>query len=1046
MRTTRTVLVCFAAAALLLGVSSCANSSISGEVRGGAVRVETFVNGLVAGTTIALGERFDVSCKLLDERDREVGGAATFDVKPASFGLDGLAVIPTAAGDYKVACRQVDGDLVDPTPAVVTVEGPDEGAARIRTVLPAPEVPACWEATVGCEVIDADGEVVPGQNTVVRATPATGVTIEGHTLTAGTPGTYTIACALADGSLVDANPPTLTVAAALPARIVTRLEPAEVSPGEVADVSCDVFDSCGALVADIPTRVVADAGAEVEDHRVVADEPGRYTVQCHAAGELKPPTEDVAAELVVVEPPPVVVRIELRATPDRNYYALNSTVTVVGVAYDEEGDVVESAAIAITAPAEMEPRGDDKYRFTAEGAFTFRGELVADPHVTAELTLVCDAGPPVIEIFSPERGSTFDGEGFIPIRGRVTDIGGVAELTVNGVDIPVAEDGAFTYEWPAAYGLNHLWFRAKDSFGRAVRTSRACYFSTGWLPMDPPAIEGARLLDSVLLFLGQEGLDDGDHDPAQLDDIAAILEVVLSALVDIESLLGGGGGPIPLFEQAFPGIVSFPFSILGVQFELRGDLYLTVQIDEILVGDWRVSAIYRDGGIDFVLGLAGPDEADGSEGAGLGAILGVTLAFDLEAGFYVPGSGEWVSVGLDPPASVRTQTSAYLHGLFLEVGVDADMPPGGELSVAVSDLRITIEDIDINPLEDLVLDFGGVDLPIVGHIDLPEVPLTGLVSGLNDLIGDALLDPILNWAVTGLSDLLAPLVSEAATGLVQMLVDVLALDLDLPLPQLPGAPAAVSLHLSARPSSVHMDPQGGQFGLAAGLSADKGVERDPLGTILRDGCHGADPATLAFDPATPMQAAFLLDFVNEAIFALWWGGGINLQLDLGSLGGLGGVANGVVALDFLLPPILTDCTDGGYTELQLGDLYIDLDGGAMGFSGGLKAWVSIRLGAEIVADGNTLGLHVVGTPEIDLEIVEVTGALSAFETLIPTLIEDELIPLLVDGIDSALGAIPIPEIDLGGLLPGIPPGTAIRLGDLRAGAEHGYVLVGGALQ
>jgi hypothetical protein len=1045
MRTTRTVLV-FLAAAALLGPPGCANSSIYGEVTGGAVRVETYVDGRVNGLTMALGERFDVSCKLLDAADREVGGAATFDVTPATFALDGLAVIPQKAGDYKVACRQVGGDLVDPTPAVVTVRGP-QGSARIRTILPAATVPACWEGTVTCEVLDAEGAVVADPETVVFATPTGGLRVDGHRVSADAPGAWKVACALADGSLVDPAPPTLTVAAALPERIVTRLEPAQVAPGETAQVHCDVFDTCGAAVTDLPTRVVADAGATVLDHTVSAAEPGSYTVLCHPQGELKPPTQDEPAELVVVEPPPQVVRIELEATPDRNVYALNSTVEVVGVAYAADGRVVPGAEITITAPPAMAPQtAADTWKFTAEGAFTFRGVLATDPHVTAELTLVCDAGPPTLVIFSPERGSTFDGEGFIPVRGTVTDVGGVAELRVNGVAIPVAADGSFAYDWPAAYGLNHLWFRAKDSYGRTVRTSRACYFSTGWLPMDPPAVEGARLLDSALLYLGQEGLDDGDHDPAHIDDIATILEVVLGSLIDIESLLGAGGGPIPLFQQAFPGIVSYRFSLLGVSFEIRGDLYLTVQIDRILVGDWRVSALYRDGGIDFLLGLAGPDEADGSEGAGLGAILGVTLAFDLEAGFYRPLNGDWVGVGLDPPASVRTQTSAYLRGLFLEVGVDADMPPGGELDVAVSNLRITIEDIDINPLEDLTIDFGGVDLPLVGHIDLPEVPLTGLVSGLNNLIGDALLDPVLNWAVTGLSDLLAPLVSQAATYLVQMLVDVLALDLDLPLPQLPGAPAPVTLHLSARPSSVSMDPQGGQFGLAAGLWADKGVERDPLGTILRDGCHGADEATLAFDPATPMQAAFLLDFVNEAIFALWWGGGINLQLDLGSLGGLGGVANGVVGLDFLLPPILTDCTDGGHTELQLGDLYLALNGGAMGFSGGLKAWVSARLGAEIVANGNTLGLRVVGRPALELEIVEVTGALAAFETLIPGLIEDQLIPLLVDGIDNALGAIPIPEIDLGGLLPGIPPGTVIRLGDLRAGAEHGYVLVGGALQ
>lgn len=1038
MRTTRPVLVLAAALAPLL--LACANSSIYGEevveASGGAVRIETYVSA----NAIALGEPFDVACKLLDAKDREVKGSATFAVTPQTFTLDRLAVTPTKAGDYTVTCRQTDGGLIDLSPEVVTVTGPEPPAEpTVRTILPADEVPACFEATVGCEVRDENGEVVEDAETVVTVTPAEGVTVDGHALTTDAPGEYVVTCALADGSLVDLDPPTLSVIEGLPARIVTRLEPAQVAPGEEAQVICDVFDACGAPVSGVATRVVADGGVTIDDHTVSAETAGSYTVLCHPQEELKPPTEDVPVELVVVVPPPPVVRIELLADPDRTVYGLNTIVTVTAVAYAEDDRVVEDAEITIEAPPEMAPQGEDRYEFTAEGSFTFHGFLAADPSISDDLTLACDAGPPTLVIFSPERGSTFDGPGTIPVTGLVTDVGGVAELTVNGVDIPLAADGSFAYEWPADYGLNHLWFRAKDTYGRTARTSRAFYYSTGWIEMDPPETEGARLLDSVLLFLGQEALDDGDHDPAHIDDIATILEVVLSSF-DLESLLGGGGGPIPLFDTAFPGILSFPFQILGIQFEIRGDLYLSVAIEEILVGGWSVSAIYRDGGIDFIVGI----EGDGPDDPGLGAILGVILAFDAEAGFYNPVDGAWIGVGLDPPASIHTQTSAYMHGVFLEVGVDADMPPGGELAVAVSNLRITIEDIDINPLEDLIIDFGGIDLPLIGHIDLPEVPLTGLVSGINDLIGDTLLDPVLNWAVTGLSDLLAPLVSEAATALVQTLIDVLALDLDLPLPQLPGASAPVSLHFSARASSVYMDPQGGQFGLAAGLSADKVVDRDPLGSILRDGCRGSDPETLAFDPATPMAAAFLLDFVNEALFSLWWGGGINLELDLGALGVAG--ANGVVALDFLLPPILYDCTDGGHTELAIGDLYLELNGSALGFSGGIKAWASLRLGAELTASGDAIGLHVVGTPEIELEIVEVTGALANFETLIPALIEDQLIPLIVDGIDSALGAIPIPEIDLGGLLPGIPPGTAIRIGDLRAGAEHGYVLVGGALQ
>ena len=213
---------------------------------------------------------------------------------------------------------------------------------------------------------------------------------------------------------------------------------------------------------------------------------------------------------------------------------------------------------------------------------------------------------------------------------------------------------------------------------------------------------------------------------------------------------------------------------------------------------------------------------------------------------------------------------------------------------------------------------------------------------------------------------------------------------------------------------------------------------------------GEDPLDMSFETDPPMQVGFLYDFVNEAIFSLWWGGGINLELDLGEMlgGGMGGIsADAVVGLEFLLPPILTDCTEDGLSELQIGDLYLELDGDIMGFiSGSLISWVDIRMQAEVVASGNTIGLQVSRDPEITLDIVEMGGALGMFEDLILNLLEDQLIPMIVDGINGALSSIPIPEIDLGALLPNAPAGAVLRIGNLSATTGQGYFVVGGDLQ
>ena len=210
----------------------------------------------------------------------------------------------------------------------------------------------------------------------------------------------------------------------------------------------------------------------------------------------------------------------------------------------------------------------------------------------------------------------------------------------------------------------------------------------------------------MMLYLGQPILDDGDHDPAQVDDIATIIELLLSA-IDIEGLIGGNNLPMSLVDTTFEDIVDYSFSVLGVDFGLRGDLSLQVEILDIIVGGWRVSALYRDGGIDLSLGIAG----DLPEDPGIGIVLGITLAFNLELGAFLPGSGDFVGIDFQPPPAVLTTSGAYAHGIHFRMSVDADMPRGGDLTVEVTDLRIDVDELDLELLETVVIDLGTVNVP-----------------------------------------------------------------------------------------------------------------------------------------------------------------------------------------------------------------------------------------------------------------------------------------------------------------------------------------------
>lgn len=1033
----RTVALWSAVALLGLLWAGC-GSSIEGGVAGEPASIET----LVSANTVALGDRFNVGCRILDGRGDVVEGEWDFRVTPTSAEIDGFSVTPNETGDVLVTCFAEALDLEDQTPERVRVVG----SVRVRTVVSSTEVSACRWTDVYCDVTDEHGDPVEGAATTIYVTPEGGVTVDDEEVRFRDEGTYEVRCAMANGSGEDLYPPEVTVGPALPAEVIAILNPDSVTVGDPSTVSCEVRDACGDAMPELATWFQIDDGLQVDGDTVWADEPGDYGVTCQLEEPGKLPTDNPEAVLNVHYPDDPV-RIELEAIPNRRIYTLSARVSLRATAYDAQDRVVEDADIVIEVPEGMGQTPDGRYRFLNEGSFLVRAYLADDPSIFDELVLNCDEGPPDIIIFSPERGSTFDGDGIVPVTGQVVDLGGVDWLRVNGVEVPLDSEGYFDTAVESGYGLNVVEFEARDIWGNDVWTTRGYYYSTGWVPMDTDDIELTRLLDSVLLFLGQEGLDDGDHDPANIDDIATVLEVLLNGFLDPDGLLDliGITPGQSLFSFTFEDIINYSFEVVGIRMGLWGDLVVDITLEEVSLGDWLVSAQYRDGGIDMAIGIGGATPED----PGVGLTLGVRISLPLALGFESPIDGSIIGVYLDPPPNLFTTTAAYVHGILFELAVDADMPTGGDLDVAVTDIRVSLDGVDIRPIQDMVLDLGGMELPIIGYVDLPEVDLSNLVSGFSDLIGDAVLEPLVEWISDALGDLVSPFISDLVTTLVRQLVDYLELDLDLPIPPILGVTPAVDLHLNIVPSSVHMDADGGIFGLGASLTSQKGVDRDPLGSILRDECLGERPARIAFDTATPMQAAFLLDFVNEAIFSLWWGGMLNVDVDLSSLGGglgggLGGI-DGQIALDFLLPPIMTDCTSDGAVDLQIGDLYLNLDGSLGGFGGGLEAWVSVSVAAQITADGDQLGMEIIGQPRLVLEIVSATGALALFADMIPNLINGFL-PDIVDAISGALGAIPIPEIDLSAIVPGIPPGSVLRFGGLLSETVDGYVRIGGGLQ
>jgi hypothetical protein len=992
------------------------------------------VDTVVSRSVIDAGGDFTVECVVTDANGRPVATNTAFQVTPgASVTIEGTKVTVVATGFYDVACMLADGTRKDETPETVLVT--IGGAAKVETTLNPKTVKVGEEARANCLVKGVNGNVIPNAEVEIVVDPAEGMVVDGKKLRPQVVGVFDVACRVTGTPVVDPTPERLTVEQGVPARITAIIEEESIVAGTSAEVVCVVADEQGNPLP-METAVVPVAGLDIDGHTVTGSKAGTYQVTCATAedfGEL----EVVADTLTVVAATPASLVLEPK--PKKASYLPSDQVAIEAKVLDAYENVVDGETATIEIPEGMALAGT-KYGFKKEGRFLVKGTLDSNPSITGELTLVCDGSGPVISVIKPERGATLDGSASVDIEGTAIDaVSEEVKLKINNKSVPVGADGKFYHIVEAQHGLNILTFEATDGYGKYTKVVQSFYYSTGWVDYETQVLDDVMLSQSLLVFLGQNFLDDGVHDPNKIDDLATLVEVLLAGLD-----LGMFVNPTtPIVSLPFPSVVNYTFDIAGVaQVQLIGDLTLTVFIEAIQLSGPAVTIHTRNGGLLFRIAFNGANGAPGAMVA-----TGIELHFDLTAKAMF-GGADLFSAGLSPHLYV--QSSLAVGQVILGASMDIHKTPGQDLSLSIQSLDIGLEQIDLALLQDLVIDLGSVSFNNNQVIDLPAIPLGNLVSGINNLMSNYVLNPLLNFLETAVMDFILPLLNGPISNLLEDVLKQLEIALPLPLPQLPGASQAVTINFQTSLDSLVFTTDGGTVGLDTGFHSAKGVERDVLGCILRMNClSNAVPTLPEFNVTEKMELAALLDMVNELFFALWWGGGLGLVLDESVLGGVGldgfGVTDLDVKLDFLLPPILDDCTAKMMVEVQIGDLLVTANLKMMGAPVKLVMYVSVALEANIYGDGDKIGIQILGITEIGTQLLEVQGNLLGVD--IGDMVEGVLIPMLVEQVSNlTLDAFPIPEIDLGGLIPGVPAGTTLKLGNLNIGMSNGYLRIGGQLQ
>ena len=944
------------------------------------------------------------------------------------------------------SCSVSDADLM----TAMTKWTPTAGGNIVVDTTVAPGTVRAGEtATVACHVTDRDGNDVAADTAV----DVTGPEGAGGSYTwndadrnfiATRVGDYAFACRVpGQDDEVDRTPASLHVTPGDAAKTVASVGKSPVPAGVPADVTCVVQDAYGNRI-DTPTVVDPLGHLDVADHGVSSKTVGDYDVTC-SAPDAAGTVAKTSARFEVQPGDPA--RIVMTADPDNPVYAIGDEVTVTYKVVDAYDNEVPDIAGQLDAPAGagLTALGGGKVRFEAEGVYVFGARLDAPwDGLTASKTLLCDASGPTLTLACPERGQTFqDGQvlpkpcdqalkgGVLTVKGKVSDPAGLGEVTVNGEPVAVAADGTFEFPVTSVHGLNVLIVTAADKLGHATRTTRGWTYSKAYVPVTKDSkIADLIVGEGAALFLGQAALDDGDHDPAHLNDVATLLEVVLGGL-DLNSLIGSSL-QIPSID--LPNVINYQvLNVAGVQLALQGGIKMDFTIKDIQVSAPQIAIQCREGGISVSISF------------GMSAAVDVGAQLDLSGTATYGGNTQNVDV-LNPTST--TGATLAITNLVAQLDIDIAKQPGQDVQIDSKDFKLTIQGIDFQLLNSLKFDLGKVFGINLGLVDLSQ-----FVGNISSFIAQNVTNPLLNALTTALQASLESLIVPLVHDLLDQVFAMLNVDTTVTVPSVMGLPAT-PMEIAMNPTSIvfhgpgmgpHAPPTGGRIGLNVGTRTDKGVDRDLLGSILYAQCDGTDPdpVLFTFQDAPAVQAGVKYDELNQALFMLWWSGMFHHPMDLSNLVGSGGgalpISNLLVTPNLLLPPILDDCK-AGKLAIQLGDAYLDATFKLIDLDAHVGIWLQVRAGAELNAAGARLVLKIDKVESFETEIIDLGQNLG---DLLGTV--TGLIPSLLGQIEGKEFSFDVAPTPIGGLIPGLPAGAAVQLGNLASYNDNGVIVFGGDL-
>ena len=248
---------------------------------------------------------------------------------------------------------------------------------------------------------------------------------------------------------------------------------------------------------------------------------------------------------------------------------------------------------------------------------------------------------------------------------------------------------------------------------------------------------------------------------------------------------------------------------------------------------------------------------------------------------------------------------------------------------------------------------------------------------------------------------------------------------------------------------VDFTPVGGALGLrATGLTAGPPPYAN-LGFPLRQGC-GTPPQALAVPKDDPFELTLSDDALNALFHAAWYGGMLEFPLPESMLGDLDfeayGIENMALSISGMLAPTAGDCYADGALRIFLGDMRLDAHFELGGMPIDIVVWATATMGLELQVGDGEIGIVLTGFDSIHTELNVVQDNLVGLIDLIGDGFEVLLTEALMSALNGGqLASIPLPAIDLSGMVDGLPPGTVLALDPQHLTRIDGNTVIGGSL-